>query len=105
MTLADREHHILSVALSRLNDCEQIQIVLKANFAPKQRKHNDTLNVYRKNSIICAMVYPLAILFFNGQIPYDNPNVIDDLEKYLRAYLQKMKFGGDYYAQASKEKE
>jgi hypothetical protein len=103
MDLTDRECDILINALAKLDGCEQIELVLNADFAPKHRKNNKALNAYKKNSILAVMTYPLAKMFFLTHNSYDEFETIeDDLANYIKSWLKKMKYGGEYLSQVSK---
>lgn len=107
MTLTEREVSIIHSVLPRLKNCEQIQLVLKADFYPNH-ENKDKLNPYSRNSLIEGLVYPWAKLFFVGQLHFDvmnNPNLIKELEVYLKANLQKMRFSSGWLSGITGDKD
>lgn len=103
MDLTDREFDILQMTLKKLDGCEQIELVLNADFAPNQKEYNADLNAYRKNSLLAILVYPLARMFFLTRDSWVNfANIEDDLANFIKSYLRKMSFAGGYLTEISK---
>lgn len=103
MDLTDREFEILHATLKKLDGCEQIELILNADFAPKQKEHNAELNAYRKNSLLAILVYPLARMFFLTRDSWaEFENIENDLAKFIKRYLRKMSFASGYLTEISK---
>lgn len=98
MTLSESECEVLMMAVPRLRDCEQIKLIMDADFSPNQESNKDELNTYRKNSVLKVLIWSLARIFFAGRNHDEwEPDTVDELELFLKGNLQHMQFGGSYY--------
>lgn len=108
MTLSDREVDIVQSVLFQLQDCEQIKFILIGDFSPdvKDSDRKNKLNAYKRNCLIEALVFPLAKLFFVGQLHGDtfvNPDLPAQLVTYLKTKLGKMTYATGWLSGVSKK--